>query len=266
MGEVERGCGWRVAHGLYACGVGLGVPCDRLPLNIESCPACGAGLKVTRMPMKIDAQKLLGPHITGKSEMRSNNPEPIVAQDVLVANWFCPEHEHCAICNPELMKGPAYMLGVGREYSPQSFIEEARKVGVSKRIWAVPKELEVGKTWILLTHRDAGTKEFPEHEIELSTGKCVHCGYGVAREKPPTCKRKVPAIFYAYRPERIEYLIWRSEATPENIESLEKRGLTVVIVEDGDEKHMAGKAKLPKLKEPPKRKGQTPDEFTRTLG
>jgi len=46
-----------------------------------------------------------------------------------------------------------------------------------------------------------------------------------------------PAIFYAFKPTRIEKLIWESEATEENLKKLEEQGITPVIVPDGDEAH-----------------------------
>ena len=45
------------------------------------------------------------------------------------------------------------------------------------------------------------------------------------------------AIFYAFRPQRVEMLIWESEATSENLEKLKKRGITPIVVPDGDPDH-----------------------------
>lgn len=263
--EAERGCGFRRVGGMYLTGMGLSVPCDRLPLNIESCPTCGAGLKVTRVPMRVDYKTMYGNHIKttptkGYPSTKTYIENGKVHEAPLVDLLTCDEFLVCPICNPDLMKGAVYLLGVGREYTPQSFVAEALKLGVSKRIWAIPRDFKVGESWVLLTHRDAGTKEFPEHEWN-EKNVCNFCqSPHLQQGNDPTiattlvqenkCRRNVPAIFYAYRPEKIEFLVWKSEATPEKIEELEKRGLSVVLIKDGDLDHAQGKARLPKKPEP----------------
>ncbi|GAI85408.1 unnamed protein product, partial [marine sediment metagenome] len=44
-------------------------------------------------------------------------------------------------------------------------------------------------------------------------------------------------IFCAFIPKRVEKLIWESQATPEELEKLEKRGITPVPIPDGDQDH-----------------------------
>lgn len=44
-------------------------------------------------------------------------------------------------------------------------------------------------------------------------------------------------IFCAFIPKRIEKLIWESKATPEDLDKLEKRGITPIIIPDGDNDH-----------------------------
>jgi hypothetical protein len=61
--EASRGCGYRKVGGLYLVGSGLTVACDRLPLEITTCPVCDCGIKFTRAPTKINAAKLWGKHI-----------------------------------------------------------------------------------------------------------------------------------------------------------------------------------------------------------
>ena len=49
--------------------------------------------------------------------------------------------------------------------------------------------------------------------------------------------REFPGVFYAFRPQRIEKLIWQKDASEGNLEELERRGITPVIIPDGDLDH-----------------------------
>ena len=75
----------------------------------------------------------------------------------------------------------------------------------------IPKEIELGETWILLAHKEAGTKTVDGIE------------------------EKVSAIFYAFRPTRIIKIISPKESKDrELIENLKKRGITPLVgVSDG---------------------------------
>ena len=108
-----------------------------------------------------------------------------------------------------------------RYYSSKSFIEEASRLGVSKRIAHIPKGLILGKTIVYLAHPSGGV-----HEVEETTA------LGVVKKNEPC-----PAIFYVFKPGRVEKLIWKSEATSDTILELEKQGITPVIVPDEDKAH-----------------------------
>lgn len=274
--EAKRGCGFRAVGGLYFVSGALGFVCDRLPYNLSVCSTCGQGLHVTRAPMRVDAEKLFGKHFRmfPTNQTKTYVEDHKVIDAPLVDMKECEEFAVCPFCNPTKMKS-AWLMGVGRKYyTPRSFMEEANKLGVSKRIHAVPKEFKLGESWILLTHPDAGTKEFDSHEFKEGIQvndhlvKCKHCEqtWGDMDSEPTTkCKRKVPAIFTAFRPEKIEILVWKSEATAEKIEELESRGLSVVIIPDGDSDHQSAKhgAQLPKA--PKKGEEFNMDAFQKVL-
>jgi hypothetical protein len=118
-------------------------------------------------------------------------------------------------------------MWVGKEYTPASFGKEAAEMGVSKRIHKLPKGLVLGKTWIMLAHR----------EVPIYKG---HFGENGLAKQEPEFK---PAIFYGFQPTRIEKLIWKSQATPKRLKRLQNKGITPVIIPDGDEDHMGGKKK-----------------------
>lgn len=130
------------------------------------------------------------------------------------------EHHHgctcglvCPICNP-LHQDYALMWVGAKFYTPRSFVKEAEKHGVSKCVSSLPNWLELNKTWVLLAYQKV---------------PIMKEGFNVDQK---------PAVFYAFKPRRVEKLIWKSQAKPKVLRDLEKRGITPVIIEDGDTDHM----------------------------
>jgi len=122
------------------------------------------------------------------------------------------------LCTPEQYNLDKYgLMWVGSQYyTPESFIKEAQTMGVSKRIAKIPKDLKLGETWVLLAH--------PKVPFNSSIEN-------TPLKSEPAYKK---AIFYAFIPQRIEMLIWKSEATTEKIRKLEEQGITPIIVDDSD--------------------------------
>lgn len=131
--EKERGCGYRKVGGLYLCGRGHGLTCDRLPFELEACPTCGAGVKFTRGFTWLDWVKYAGNHM-------DCGEQPLI----------------CPACAPSECPQPYGLLWIGEAfYTPQSFILEAMELGVSRRIAAIPHKLKLGQSWILCAHISA---------------------------------------------------------------------------------------------------------------
>lgn len=86
-------------------------------------------------------------------------------------------------------------------YTPRSFTLEAARMGVSKRLGQVPKDLHIGVDWVLLAHPKACPGEM-KGEYE-------------------------PRIFYAFKPSAIEYIV-NGKETKKELDKLEKRGFTLV--------------------------------------
>ena len=217
--EAKRGCGFRKIHGLYMVADGLSAACDRLPIEIGACPVCNSGLHFTRGMTQINALRLWGRH------KDCHDSQLIRLQ--------------CVCCNPT--DAPAFLMGVGVKYypTPQDFIAEGVKQGVSKRISRIPRNFKLGETWIYLVHPKAVLVK----ENVLSAAASVIADSSQASgvqprlvdaEKKPEYK---PGVFTAFRPQRIEKLIWQHEATEETLKALEKRGITPIIVPDGDKDH-----------------------------
>lgn len=215
--EQERGCGFRKVNALYLVGGYIPVACDRMPLPIGACPVCGHGLHFTRGMTEIDPLKLWGIH------------QP------------CKDAPVCVMCYPPNSNDVGhYVMTVGKKYySPKSFLEEATRSGISKRIPFIPKKLVFGSSVVYLAHPEAvEIRESPVMQEALGILEDA-AGGGQRRLLEAEHKpRKAMGIFCAFRPHRIEKLIKESDATPEEVEKLKKRGITPIKVPDADPDHM----------------------------
>jgi hypothetical protein len=215
--EQKRGCGYRKVGGLYLVSGGIGAICDRLPFELNICPCCGQGIKQARSWTWVNIGKLFqGPH----SQLGA-------AQEFLACD--CNDGL-CPLCkNPESMD-KAGLLWIGEKFykTPADFIKEGVEMGFSRRIKAVPQGFKIGETWVLLAHP--------------KTVVCSACdGTGWVASTDEHCKNceagRRPGIFFVWRPQRIEKIVLESQRGSEEIEALEKRGITPVYVPDDDPDH-----------------------------
>ncbi|MDO9333426.1 MAG: hypothetical protein Q7T57_02750 [Dehalococcoidales bacterium] len=174
---------------------------------------CGGGVWTgcDRLPFELKACPACGGGIHFPRAPREIDPGQLFGY-----HEVCRDINSCRMCQPQ--HEIAYLLGVGEKfYTPQEFLLEAQTMGVSKRIPAIPKSLKVGETWIYLVHRKA---------IKLETAS------------KPIYKM---AIFAAFVPQKVEMPIWKADATEEKLAELQKRGITPVIIPDGDPDHQPTK-------------------------
>ncbi len=213
--EPARGCGYRKVGGLYLCGGGASMHCDRIPFEIVNCPTCGNGLKFSRAWTWLDWLKYAGRHVQVLDVDAGGTIElPVQFRNDLDECRCLPR---CPICNPLMNEQPYGLLWIGEKfYSPENFIKEALQMGVSRRIPAIPNKLKLGKTWVIFAHIK-GCGESTDPETRLPVNK--------------------PGIIYAFRPTSLELLVWESEATPERLKELEKKNITPIIIPDGDVEH-----------------------------
>ena len=197
MIELQRGCGFRKAGGLYIRGTGLAVPCDRLPYVLDYCHICGSGIKFQRGYQMINWFKYAGIHENCK------------------CNTLCPichpketERYHVDFDKDEDRPVKHAIMWVGdKYYTPGSFIDEAHKQGICKRISAVPRDIVFDETWILLAHKKAGEKLNEEGEME-------------------PCE----AVFYAFRPTHVEKILTKKQARNKDlINKLRKQNIKILI-------------------------------------
>lgn len=194
--EAKRGCGYRKVGGIYLMGGLLSAPCDRLPLPLPVCETCGQGIKLTRSFTSFNAYKLLKIHKDCKDEVLP-----------------------CLVCTPPDRE--AFLMPVGnRHYTPQSFVEEAKTVGVCKRVPYIPKGMKIDETVVYLAH----AKVMPTEEKDDKGNQIFE-----------------PGIFTAFIPQGVERLVWQSELKGKKGEelkkTLKKRGITPVAIPDGDKDH-----------------------------
>jgi hypothetical protein len=117
----------------------------------------------------------------------------------------------CVLCHPPEKMG---LIWIGKQFykTPQDWIKEGEEMGVSRRIKSIPKGFEVGKTWVAVAHIEAFASKNPDGSIKQS-----------------------PAIFQVFRPTHIEYVV-KGDETPEELEEIEKRGVTLVkVIPVGDQ-------------------------------
>lgn len=223
--EAIRGCGFRKVGGLYLVGSYITLPCDRLPLEVGSCPTCGSGVHFSRNAAEINPFKLWGCHTAqGGAFFATDGPFEEHYDPCGCIKAF----GHCIVCQPP--DDVAFIMMVGEKYySPHSFMSEARELGVSKRIPSFPRNLKVGKSVVYLGHKKA-------IQVYKEDGKQVSLLDQNIVDKESIIEYRM-GIFGAFIPQRVEKLIWESEATPEVLENLMNRGITPVIIKDGDKDH-----------------------------
>ncbi len=208
MSEQKRGCGFRSIFGLYlVTDPGFQLICDGLPLPLEPCGCCGF-----EPPFSRNLQKIHPDYISQAGQTMHDSELPPEEGGFL--NCRCPPI--CPICHPD--RHPVFgLMFVGKQsYTPSSFIREAFTMGVSKRIPEIPSWLKLNETWILLAHL-----KVPKLSLEEMKANELH-------SREPEYHR---AIFYAFKPQRVEMPVWKGDLTDEQIRKLEEKGITPVLLE-----------------------------------
>jgi hypothetical protein len=187
--ESARGCGYRKEGGYYLVAPALSEPCPRLPLALNRCPHCGQGIGPAR----------------GFTWVTPSTLFPAQVHGTYPHNAICPIGWTSDLGFRHRTGDRAGLIWVGGLYypTPESFMEEAARMGVSRRIRRPPRGFKVGEHWIYLGH----AKAIPANEDDEAS----------------------PGVITLFRPTAIEYIVKGTE-TPEEIEALEERGISPIKV------------------------------------
>jgi hypothetical protein len=207
--DEKRGCGWRQPGGLYLVAPAPLAFCGRLPIPLEVCPCCGQGIKPAR-----GWTWILGDRIVEAAP-------PCTKAAGTVCDIADAEYNICPLAEGARFLGICGLLWIGEKFyrSPQEFRAEAgvlksngEVMGISRKIKSIPRGFVVGETRVFLAHRKTilVVPTGPKKEVE---------------EKP----EYRPGIFASFIPQAVEYVTKGGES-PEEIESLERRGITPVRV------------------------------------
>ena len=223
--EGKRGCGYRKPKGIYLVSDGISSPCGRMPIPLDRCPCCGGGIKATRGWQTVDADALFASQRCGDPSCSAYFPD---GKGQVTTSGFngCPASGRL---------GKAGLLWIGSKFypTPKDWSIEAQRMGVSRRIPAVPKDFVLGETWVLVAHRECITRRCdcgvscpnalnPNETVMVPDESCPKC-HG-AGEHP------VPGVFHLFKPTAIQYVV-KGDETAEDLEKLVRRGLTPVKVE-----------------------------------
>ena len=221
--ESARGCGYRkpdkTGVGIYLVAPGMGHPCMRLPLPLHACPTCSGGIKPSRSWTWIEPQKLFEaappcplepalPGIVGNSRVAHGK----VRRTQL--------HVECRVCfaGHAMPAGRHGLLWIGEGFykKPEDFLAEAKRMGVSRKVSAIPKGFKLGETIVYLAHRYAVAPQISEGFVEQGLPENAH---------------GTPGIFAIFKPAGVDLVIDDEKNVPERAEKLaEQVGAGVRIV------------------------------------
>jgi len=206
--EGKRGCGYRKAGGIYLRSDGAGMDCGKMPIPLDVCPCCHAGVKQGRGWTWINGKLIVGDRECSKRGK---------------CHAVCPLND-VNLASQERVG----LLWIGAAYykTPEEFSNEAARMGLSRRIAAVPKGFKLGESWVWLAHPAVIGADCPEcsdrEEGDPRRGTCKKCNN--------TGRIKKPGVFRVFRPERIEYVV-KDTDTEEKLAKLVARGITPIRVE-----------------------------------
>lgn len=244
MGEPERGCGHRKYKGLYLVSdPGTNLPCKVMPWAIVPCEQCGLSpAAFSRSLQWIRPRYFQTPctELTCPAQTKCAFTAPLDAPcarcdgegyvyatplDAVAAGLGIEEADKrkCRVCRGRgHVENLVGLMWVGTQfYTAQSFTEEALDRGISKRIPAnqVPRDLRLGASWVMLAIHN----HLPCPKCQGTDEDCRTCDG----------RAKVPAVFHAFKPTRLE-MILKQEDADERAEWIAANNITPVIVTDSD--------------------------------
>lgn len=198
--EGRRGCGRRKGGGAYLVAGAPSAGCGKLPAALELCPVCGEGIQFSMNPKWIDPHKLFG---------------NLICQAMVSACHTCPlgaavhvdKLQDGLICQRDGAKTLLLWVGKTHYKTPDDFLEEASRMGVSRRVKGLPRGFVVGRDWVFFAHMEAIRRACPSCQ-----------GVGVVKDddgmNPAQCDgcdgqgfNPVAGAFSMFRPQAVEYVL-----------------------------------------------------------
>jgi hypothetical protein len=217
--EGARGCGYRKPGGYYLVAPELAEPCPRLPLELDRCPHCGQGIGPARGFTWITPAILFPANVHGGDMHSAVCPLGLI-----------PPSDPATYHRTGDRAG---LIWVGGQFypTPESFMAEAATMGISRRIKALPRGFVIGEHWVYLGHRKAITRQYVGSDEVSSVLDAMPGGRPEGLEVMPQEAQVeyLPGVITLFKPTAVEYIVKGSE-TDEELEALEKRGITPVKV------------------------------------
>ena len=195
--------------------------CTLLPIPLIKCTCCGGGIRQSR-------------------GFTWWNPKAII-NSIPALDDRCSVTTECALvmCPKEIER--AGLLWIGKRYYPsqKGFLREAKEMGLSRRIPALPRDFKIGNDVVFLAHPEA---VYVSSVADESDDAIISHYKQVAPElfegKRPLIKQHaevlnwwyMPAAFLATAP-RVQYVIDKEKDTEKKIAALVKKGVELVDVQ-----------------------------------
>ena len=228
--EQARGCGYRKVGGIYLVTLGEGHPCGRMPIHIKECECCG------HVPVKKSRgwQWILWSwmdKVAKQCQFESLIPVGRPWGNAIECEGRCP-------MRPPVPDGKLGLLWIGEKHykNPQLWLEEAAKMGVSRKISAIPKDFKIGETWVAAAHKYGASelKFYEEGAVDMQSPFIQY----------------VPGIVQLFLPTAIELIVTPSMKEEDWVQKMvEKQGVTLVEVPEDDPDHMPTVQKKTKRQE-----------------
>lgn len=225
--EPRRQCGFRSIGSTYLVSDDPGVRCERMPLPIVSCSRCGSGLKQTRGFQWVPHERLFDGLKGGMKTCK-------------IVDRHCST---CPVCAPRLLANAdptdkVGMMWIGAQHyrTPEAFLEEAARLGVSRRVAVWPKGLVLGRSYVATAHPSA--------------------------LKPRGSTPAKPAVIHLFRVKRMELIVTKAMREEDWVSRLAARGATLVEVPENDPDHRPTAPRMTQRRQTRARLAQTEPKFS----
>jgi len=157
--EPRRRCGFRKIGGIYLEAGGPSAPCGRLPAPLDNCDRCSYMPPFTRGVQKVGARLALlhapschrGTY-DAAFDLMTGECQLCLLGGVSRALRLGQDRPESALNDQNLNRCALMWIGRGTYPTPTDFLDEARELGISRRLSAWPAWIVPGVTILLCAH------------------------------------------------------------------------------------------------------------------